>query len=509
MTPKNMYSSKFVSPAIKTLLVLGTGLFCLSNIWRLVVLSQQGCPTPSSVVVEHPELSCEQPVHDFGKLMLGKRGEHTFQLVNKLDEDLQIEKVNVGCSCAELADYSTVIPGKAEGKLTVAIPAEGAPGKRTSSIIVWTKSCDTQFVALKVLCDVIPSIESRPSRIMFGPRNEDFTVVEMTTLNESETVTIDSIEASTESLRIISEVIEAGSKFRLNIYHDSSEMPLGIRLEEINVSLNGSAQARLKIPVAITNPPDFTVKPEVLDFYLDAGREQPVSIELISQDAATPKVEKAMLSDQRIQFKAEAEFGNAQKITIEKFVITNELNRRHLSFHTGSGILAVPIRVHAQKPFVYQSAPASKLIGQSIDIQGPILRGGRTNVADYRGKPVIVAFWASWCGYCRKELPNLVELYREYHEHGLEIVGVNTDLEKDKATTACELFDLPWPNIHFPSEGSEEFVDPLSLKYNVRGIPALFLLDDSGVVVSNARGEKLKQHLRELFNNSQTNDADL
>lgn len=107
-------------------------------------------------------------------------------------------------------------------------------------------------------------------------------------------------------------------------------------------------------------------------------------------------------------------------------------------------------------------------------------------------KYVIVDFWASWCGPCRKEIPNLKNIYKQFASKGLEIVSVSTDKSIKAWQKALDEEQLPWSNFRDESGIAEV--------YSVKAIPAIFLLDANGMILSTKlRGEALKEKLEELL----------
>ena len=108
-------------------------------------------------------------------------------------------------------------------------------------------------------------------------------------------------------------------------------------------------------------------------------------------------------------------------------------------------------------------------------------------------KYYLVDFWASWCGPCRKEIPNLKKLYELYKGKGLEIVSVSIDRKEEQWKKALKEEQLPWPN----------GIDRAGIAdaYNVRAIPAIFLVDcaTGKCIAENIRGEELATKLAELF----------
>lgn len=124
--------------------------------------------------------------------------------------------------------------------------------------------------------------------------------------------------------------------------------------------------------------------------------------------------------------------------------------------------------------------------------------GETVSLSDYagKGKYVIIDFWASWCGPCRNEMPNVVEAYKKYKDKGLEIVGVSLDSEKDKWIQGIEDLNMTWPQM---SDISGWETDAVKL-YAIQGIPHTVLLDKEGKIIDkNLRGKELDEKLSELL----------
>lgn len=124
--------------------------------------------------------------------------------------------------------------------------------------------------------------------------------------------------------------------------------------------------------------------------------------------------------------------------------------------------------------------------------------GKTVSLKDVKGKVTIIDFWASWCMPCREENPNVVALYNEFHDKGLNIVGVSLDNPKDDAKWKAAIAQdkLTWAQV----SNLQGWQDPIAKKYNVTSIPATFLLDASGkIVAKNLQGEELKAKVKELL----------
>lgn len=118
------------------------------------------------------------------------------------------------------------------------------------------------------------------------------------------------------------------------------------------------------------------------------------------------------------------------------------------------------------------------------------------SLADFKGKYVLVDFWASWCGPCRQENPNVVKAYNKYKGKNFEIFGVSLDQNKEAWVDAIKKDGLPWK--HGSDLGYWNSA-PAKL-YNVQSIPYNFLIDPSGrIMAKNLRGEDLEKKLEEVL----------
>ena len=114
-------------------------------------------------------------------------------------------------------------------------------------------------------------------------------------------------------------------------------------------------------------------------------------------------------------------------------------------------------------------------------------------------QPVIVDFWATWCGPCVAEIPNVLEQYEKYHAQGFEVVGISLDQDRDALEKFVADRKIPWPILFEPSEGAG-WQHPLATYYGISGIPTVILIGRDGKVVTlNARGERLGEELDKIF----------
>ncbi len=150
-----------------------------------------------------------------------------------------------------------------------------------------------------------------------------------------------------------------------------------------------------------------------------------------------------------------------------------------------------------------QQQEAAKKIQQTLvvgakfpDFEAKDLDGKPLSVSNYKGKILLVDFWATWCGPCVFELPNVLKAYEKYHDKGFEIVGVSLDDSEPKLRSFLKDKNMTWSQYF---DGAR-WKNKLAQKYGVQGIPATFLLDGDGKIIGrDLRGEKLDEALATVF----------
>jgi thiol-disulfide isomerase/thioredoxin len=155
-----------------------------------------------------------------------------------------------------------------------------------------------------------------------------------------------------------------------------------------------------------------------------------------------------------------------------------------------------------------------EILARPIDLVFVAVDGRSIDLAKLRGRIVLVDFWATWCGPCKEEIPNVKKVYAAYHDKGFEVVGIalehanlnpkdspeQTTAKVAKAKKILTDFttkeEMPWPQYF----DGKFWKNDISTQYGINSIPAMFLLDQEGkVVTTNARGAKLEEEVKRLL----------
>ncbi len=144
-----------------------------------------------------------------------------------------------------------------------------------------------------------------------------------------------------------------------------------------------------------------------------------------------------------------------------------------------------------EKAVTAQKLRDSLVIGAKFpDFKETDANGRPMSIAGYKGKVLLVDFWAAWCGPCMGELPNVLAAYEKHHRSGFDIVGISLDEDRQRFQTVIREKNMAWQQFF----DGKKYDNKLAANYGVQSIPATWLLDREGVIVGkDLRGEELEK----------------
>jgi thiol-disulfide isomerase/thioredoxin len=140
-------------------------------------------------------------------------------------------------------------------------------------------------------------------------------------------------------------------------------------------------------------------------------------------------------------------------------------------------------------------SPVNEMTCKPLDLKFTAADGSQVDLARLRGKVVLIDFWATWCGPCMGEVPNVVAAYKKYHDKGFEIIGISLDKNKEAMLRITSQKEMTWPQ-YFDGKG---WSNEISSSFQIHGIPSMWLVNKSGIVATTEARGKLDSEVARLL----------
>ncbi len=437
----------------------------------------------------NPKVEIASPNHDFGEQWVGGQLKHTFEIKNVGDKPLNVLNVKPSCGCTLAGKYDKLIAPGATGKIPVSVNSTKLFGKFKKTIRVTTNDPTNQNATLSISGVIKHFVTVAPRSANFRqikPAEEkDFTLKLTNNGEQPLELTLSKPQIGPS---LTAELVEKvpGKEFEL-IVHARPPYKEGRLSGAINIKTNNPKQNDLKIRISGTALARLDIKPKQLVISRPKPNEFTQTFTVTNFGNSPVHLLDATVNDDQLSLETkEIEPGKKYEVALKMPAgYKPDIAGKTLTLtfdDSEKPKVEIPIRSSSRPP-----RPAQLLEGKTAPVATFTTHGGyKVDTSAVSDKALVLKFYATWCGFCKKSLPNIEKVYQEYKDKGVRFIAVCLDdpnaPRKGKAFTQeqslAKLKDLG-VTFDVAFDANKE----VGKLFKVSSFPTMFILDGSSKVV--------------------------
>ncbi len=459
-----------------------------------VVAPQAESPKPNG-----PRIACDEPMFNFGEIWVGGQPlRHAFTIRNTGSEVLSILKVQPHCGCTAAGPHpNTIAPGES-GQFPFQVDPNKVHGKFAKTINVESNDPQHPQLQLTLSGELKHYVDVQPVGAYFGTvKPEETRSVTLTVTNKGDeplSLRLDDTRKHNSFSADIKEV-DPGQKFVVTV---TAKPPYAGKYNGhlIELVTNNPKEPRVRINCSATVPNRLDLNPESI--YLSApsptAMSRPIvfnnngdtSVKVLSAGASDPAIQvdvREVAPGKRYMVTATLPPNYAPPATSDTIVIkTDDEKQPELKLLIRGPARPVARPAVAQRP-PEDLRPALKLDGKPAPTAKLVTREGKeVTLGKPEGKAQFVTFYASWCGHCKKNLPIIDKVRKEYADKGVDMLAVNLDARTGPRAYTEEKTLETYNQLNLDIPLAMKDTADVGAKYLVRSFPTMFLISKDGTI---------------------------
>lgn len=468
-----------------------------------------------------PKIEFTESKHEFGKVWVGDKLEHTFQVRNTGDAELRILSVKPKCGCTTPSGYPSAIAPGATGEFLFRLVADRYRGDFSTTVDIETNDPANKMVKLTLAGHMQHFIEVTPISVTFDklrPNESAQTTVKLENKIDKELkLSIKTLNASPIFSHELKE-ITAGKSFELVV---SANPPYSgkPRYQILEITADDPKIQPIRIPCSAIVPERLDVRPSVI--YLRPNTPAgPRSVEFTNNSDSDVKLLEAVSDDPAIKVSTVARKPGREYVVEllfpENYVApspqtaivlkTDDLERPEIRIPVHTPILHTrpasrpspaltsgpswPERALASAPAAPPAVPqtrparpATYLVGKPAPpVDAVTFDGGRLRIGGPADRVRLLMFYTSWCGYCKTALPGVEALYHKYKDKGAEVLLVNLDTRSGRMARTEDQVFAHYRELKLNAPMVMDHQQSIGPRYRVTSFPTYVLIGKNGVV---------------------------